>query len=95
MKDENDKQDSIVCRCQDISLEEVESAIEQGIRDPEELKRFLHIGMGSCQGRTCGRLVLRLIMQKTGMSPEKVKGTKQRPPLISVPIREFLEAGNE
>ena len=95
MKDEKDNRDSIVCRCQDISLDEVESAIEQGICDPEELKRFLHIGMGSCQGRTCGRLVSRLIIQKTGVSPEKVKGTRQRPPLISVPIREFLEAGDE
>ena len=95
MKDEKDKQDSIVCRCQDISLEEVESAIEQGICDPEELKRFLHIGMGPCQGRTCGRLVLRLIIHKTGMSLEKARGAKQRPPLVSVPIREFLEAGNE
>ena len=94
MKDEK-KKESIVCRCQDISLDEVESAIEQGICDPEELKRFLHIGMGSCQGRTCGRLVNRLIMQKTGRSPEKTRETKQRPPLVSVPIREFLEAEDE
>ena len=66
MKDKKDKKETIVCRCQDISLDEVEEALEQGICDPEELKRFLHIGMGPCQGRTCGRLVSRLIMQKTG-----------------------------
>ena len=95
MKDKKYKKETIVCRCQDISLDEVEEALEQGICDPEELKRFLHIGMGPCQGRTCGRLVLRLIMQKTGAPPEKTKGTKQRPPLVSVPIREFLEAEDE
>ena len=95
MKDKKYKKETIVCRCQDISLDEVEEALEQGICDPEELKRFLHIGMGPCQGRTCGRLVSRLIMQKTGAPPEKAKGTKQRPPLVSVPIREFLEAEDE
>jgi len=95
MKDKKDKKETIVCRCQDISLEEVEQALEQGICDPEELKRFLHIGMGPCQGRTCGRLVQGLIRRKTGKPPEEIKGTKQRPPLVSVPIREFLEAEDE
>jgi bacterioferritin-associated ferredoxin len=95
MKDKKNKKDSIVCRCQDISLDEVEFAIEMGVHDPEELKRFLHIGMGPCQGRTCGRLVSRLLAQKTGLPAEQVKSTRQRPPLVSVPIREFLEKEDE
>ena len=90
-----EKKDILICRCQDITLEEVEAAIDSGLTEPEELKRFLHIGMGPCQGRTCGRLVSRLIAQKTGKSPSGVKTTKHRPPLISVPIREFFGDKNE
>jgi hypothetical protein len=51
--------------------------------------------MGPCQGRTCGRLVTRLLAQRTGKPAEKVKSTRQRPPLVSVPIREFLEAEDD
>jgi bacterioferritin-associated ferredoxin len=90
-----DKKDTIICRCQDITLGEVEAALDAGITDPEELKRFLHIGMGPCQGRTCGRLVLRLIAKKTGKPIHKIHSTTERPPLVSVPIREFLGEENE
>ena len=86
----NAEKDIIICRCQDITLEQVQSAITNGITEPEELKRFLHIGMGPCQGRTCGRLVLRLLCQATGKSVTELSSTRQRPPLVSVPIREFL-----
>jgi len=87
---EEDKKNTIVCRCEDIAWTEVEAAVTGGITDPEELKRFLHVGMGPCQGRTCGRLTARIIAQKTGKDISNLKSTGQRPPLISVPIREFL-----
>ena len=90
MHESQDKKDTIICRCQDITLEEVEAAIDSGITHPEELKRFLHIGMGPCQGRTCSRLILRLIAQKTGKHSEEIRPTKHRPPLISVPMRDLL-----
>ena len=85
-----DKDVTILCRCEDITKEEVEAAIDSGITDPEEIKRFLHVGMGPCQGRTCGRLVLRILAQKTGKSVSDIRSTTQRPPLVAVPIREFL-----
>ncbi|RLG86368.1 MAG: (2Fe-2S)-binding protein, partial [Thermoprotei archaeon] len=43
----------IICRCEDITLDDVEKAIENGYTDLESLKRVLRIGMGPCQGRTC------------------------------------------
>ena len=80
----------ILCRCQDITLAEVEEAIDSGITDLEELKRFLHLGMGPCQGRTCGKLVMRLLSQKTGKPVAEMKSTKQRPPLVSIPMKVLL-----
>lgn len=97
MKNEKsaDRKNTIICRCQDISLEDIEAAIDAGITHPEELKRFLHIGMGPCQGRTCGRLVLQILAQKTGTPKNRLQTTKHRPPLVSVPIRDFLGDENE
>jgi bacterioferritin-associated ferredoxin len=90
MPDKKKKEDTIICRCQDITLEEVEAAIDSGITEPEELKRFLHIGMGPCQGRTCSRLVQRILARKLNTKLSKLTPTRQRPPLVSIPIRSFL-----
>ncbi len=95
MSSKKTKKNIIICRCQDITLEEVEQAIDSGITDPEQLKRFLHIGMGPCQGRTCGQLVTRILIQKTGKSSVDIKSTSTRPPLISIPIKELLGGEHE
>lgn len=84
---------TIICRCEDVTLQEVEAAIDSGITEPEELKRFLNIGLGPCQGRTCGRLVIQILARKTGKPVTEIKSTTQRPPLVSVPIKEFI--GND
>ncbi len=86
----NEKRNIVICRCEDITLAEVEEAIDSGITDPEELKRFLHIGMGPCQGRTCGLLVTRLLAKKTKKPFKELEPPKQRPPLVSIPIRDFV-----
>ena len=94
-KTDSYKEDIIVCRCQDITLAEIEAAIDQGMTHPEEIKRFLHVGMGPCQGRTCGRLIARLIAKKTGKPIHELRQTKPRPPLISVPIKSILQEKDE
>src|SRR6185503_3097108 len=43
----------IVCRCEDVTLADVEEAIEKGYLDIEELKRYTGLGTGPCQGREC------------------------------------------
>ena len=89
------KEEVIVCRCQDITLAEIEEAIDQGMTHPEEIKRFLHVGMGPCQGRTCGRLIARLISRKTGKSMDALRQTRPRSPLVSVPIKAILQEKDE
>jgi bacterioferritin-associated ferredoxin len=94
-KTDSRNENIIVCRCQDITLAEIEDAIDQGMTHPEEIKRFLHVGMGPCQGRTCGRLIARLIAKKTGKPIHELRQTKPRPPLISVPIKSILQEKDE
>ncbi len=77
---------SIVCRCEDISEEDVIKAIEQGYTDIEELRKKLRIGMGPCQGRVCIQLVARILERKTGKKINKIPLPIVRPPLVPVSL---------
>ncbi|HHY04456.1 MAG TPA: (2Fe-2S)-binding protein, partial [Thermoanaerobacterales bacterium] len=52
------KSKTIICRCEDISLEEIQEVIGKGYTDMDEIKRITRCGMGQCQGRTCRSLLL-------------------------------------
>ena len=49
--------DTIICRCEDITLGKLRSWIKSGFSSPSVLKRATRCGMGTCQGRTCGPLI--------------------------------------
>jgi bacterioferritin-associated ferredoxin len=49
-----DKSNIIICRCEDVTLQQIDDAIDRGYHTYEDLKRLLRIGMGPCQGNTCG-----------------------------------------
>ena len=55
---------TIVCHCEDISLDELHCALRQGYREIESIKRFTGIGTGKCQGKCCIIQTLRAL--KTG-----------------------------
>ncbi len=70
----------IVCRCEDITEEDIEEAIDEGYDELETLKRHLRLGMGPCQGKTCIPLAERILARKTGKSPEEMDEPTARPP---------------
>ena len=45
--------------------------------------------MGLCQGKTCGRLVERMVARQTGQDPADVKPQKSRMPVRPVKIGSF------
>ena len=77
---------SIVCRCEDISEEDVIKAIDAGYTDIEELRKKLRIGMGPCQGRVCIQLVARILERKTGKKISKIPLPTVRPPIVPVSL---------
>jgi bacterioferritin-associated ferredoxin len=79
----------VVCRCEDVALEEIENLIDGGVTDLEEIKRFLHVGMGPCQGKSCGRLIAKILKDKTGR-PSVHESFKARPPGVALRMGRIL-----
>ena len=80
------KKKAIVCRCEDITEEDVLNAIDAGYTDIEELRKVLRIGMGPCQGRVCIQLVMKILEKKTGKKVTKVSLPTSRPPIVPVSL---------
>jgi len=89
------KKKAIVCRCEDITLEDVEKAIDKGYTDLEELRRYLRIGMGPCQGRVCISQVIKILERKTGKKVSKVSLPTSRPPVVPVSLGTLASGKNE
>ena len=45
--------DHIVCRCEDVTRDEITAAIAAGAANAQEIKMRTRAGMGPCQGRVC------------------------------------------
>ncbi len=74
------KEEIIICRCNEVTRAEIEESIKQnGLRTIQEVKRFTRAGMGLCQGKTCGKLVVKIL-------GGAVEPDTPRPPVRAVPI---------
>lgn len=82
-----------ICRCEEVSKEEIEQAIREGAVTLAGIKRRTHAGMGLCQGRTCRRLIANMLAEKK--EPAQILPPTSRPPVRTVKISEFLEEGGE
>lgn len=71
---------TIICRCEDLTVEEIREWIAGGYIGFEEIKRVSRIGMGACQGRTCRRHLLNELARASGKSPAEIDLSTFRPP---------------
>lgn len=76
--------DKYVCRCEEVSERDIREAIRAGARSVAEVKRWTRAGMGICQGRSCRRLVERLISEETGLKPDEIEPSSYRQPVRPV-----------
>lgn len=70
---------TLLCACEDVSLEEVRRAFAAGFRDLESVKRYTGFGTGPCQGKSCLSLVVRELL-RLGATPAEVTPFTARPP---------------
>ena len=81
--------DTVVCRCEEITLREIKEAVAEGATEMSEVKRMTRMGMGLCQGRMCGPALQEIIARLTGLPPSSIGHLNPRPPLKPVPLSAF------
>src|SRR5262249_36095843 len=59
--------DTIACRCEEVSVGRIRRGVKLGAQGPNQLKAFTRCGMGPCQGRICGPIVSAVIAEARGV----------------------------
>ena len=72
----------ILCRCEDVTLADIQHAVAAGYADLEEIKRYTGFGTGPCQGKECLREVALAIAAAGARAPETIAPFTTRPPLV-------------
>jgi sarcosine oxidase subunit beta len=83
----------ILCRCEDVTLSDVQRAVASGWSDLEEVKRYTGFGTGPCQGKECLRAVALAIAETSGRSPTEMRAFTTRPPLVPTELKYFARQG--
>jgi sarcosine oxidase subunit beta len=79
----------ILCRCEDVTLADVQRAVAAGYGDLEEVKRYTGFGTGPCQGKECLREVALAIAAASGRPPAAIQPFTTRPPLVPTELELF------
>ncbi len=83
---------TIVCRCEDVTEEDLKRAFESGFRDLESLRRFTGFGTGFCQGKSCLCHAARFLAAVKGGDDMVSDPPRTRPPLRPTPFAAFAGA---
>ncbi len=85
----------MICRCEDLTEEDILEAISEGYTEIEKIKRHLRLGMGPCQGKTCILLVERILARELGKGSEDMDEPTARPPSRQVPFGLLVGDGDD
>lgn len=77
----------MLCRCEDVTLSDLEHCVSRGYRDIEEVKRYTGFGTGPCQGKECLAPMAIALAKLTGAAPSTIPPFTSRPPLAPTPIK--------
>ncbi len=81
---------TIICRCEEITLGEIREYIRKGYHTVDEIKRISRAGMGRCQGRTCTPLIMEEIERATGKKVADQKVHTYRPPTVPIKLGQLI-----
>jgi NAD(P)H-nitrite reductase large subunit len=83
--------ETIVCRCEELTLSEIEADLEPGFNSIGALKRRTRGGMGRCQGRYCGPILTALSAAREGRALDESGHWAPRPPITPIPIGQIAD----
>ena len=81
--------DTIVCRCEEVTAGRIRESVALGCLGPNQLKGFSRCGMGPCQGRFCGLTISEMIAKHRGVSVAEVGALRLRPPVKPLMLGEL------
>jgi bacterioferritin-associated ferredoxin len=89
------KKEVIVCRCEEVTIDEIREWIDRGCDTINELKRVLRVGMGPCQGRGCHDIILRELSRRLGVPIDMIEAGTVRPPVKPIKTGLLASEGGE
>ncbi len=70
-----------VCRCEEVTLSQLEEAYESGCHTSRQLKMKTRATMGACQGRVCRHLLETWTHNRNPDAPRDSELLSVRPPI--------------
>lgn len=86
------REDTVICRCEEIRTREIRDSLSNGAIDPHQLKLQTRTGMGYCQGRICSVLAAPIIARQTGRPLNAMTPYTTRPPIQPITLGELVAA---
>jgi len=74
------QQDTVVCRCETVTLRDLEIGFDSELHTTGALKRVTRAGMGKCQGRYCSPILASLAATRSGLPVDEFSGFAPQPP---------------
>lgn len=87
----NPPDETILCRCEEITAGQVRAAADAGAAGLRQVKTATRAGMGPCQGRMCDLSVTTTLAAHTGTPPAKFGPHRARSPSRPVSLGELSE----
>lgn len=83
--------DTLICRCEEVTVNEVRQAVVDGATTVNAIKNLTRTGMGRCQARMCGNLVMHVAARELGKREDEVGFFYPHPPVLPVPLDGVLD----
>ena len=76
---------------EDLAKADISVALDEGLRNVNEIKKRTRAGMGMCQGRMCAPSIGALVSATTDATPDQIGLGTVRPPLGHVTLGALVE----
>lgn len=87
--------DVIICRCEEVTLSQLEEIIKHHDPSARELKLRTRAGMGICGGKTCRPLLDKVLQKLTDKAPTDDIPLKVQPPVRPTSLAQLGGSGDE
>lgn len=85
----------IICRCEEVSKEDILNSMQQGDASLDAVKKRTRAGMGYCQGKSCKRLIAKMLSSYLDVPVERFLPGSVRYPVGAVTLQTIAEVEND